>query len=55
MTTAVILYYDHLITFDDEYRYIWARLKSPASWLFLLNRFVAFVYVCAALLVSRNA
>ena len=42
---TVIVYYDHLITFDSEYRYIWKRLGSPSSWLFLINRYFAFLSV----------
>ncbi|KAJ3558190.1 hypothetical protein NM688_g1072 [Phlebia brevispora] len=38
----VILYYDHSITFDEEYRYIWQNKWSGASWLFFVNRYFAF-------------
>ncbi|KAJ3559388.1 hypothetical protein NM688_g385 [Phlebia brevispora] len=37
-----ILYYDHLITFGDEYWRIWRNLRSPGSWYFMLNRYFAF-------------
>lgn len=42
---SVILYYDHCITFDDEYRYIWQNKLSGASWLFFVNRYFAFLAV----------
>ena len=43
----MIVYYDHLITFDSEYRYVWRKIRSPSSWLFLINRYFAFFSVCS--------
>ncbi|KAI0766317.1 hypothetical protein BC629DRAFT_900736 [Irpex lacteus] len=40
-----ILYYDHLITFGEEHRYIWKSVPSGAALLFLLNRYWAFLVV----------
>lgn len=42
---TVILYYDHVVTFDDEYRYIWQNKWSGASCLFFVNRYFAFLAV----------
>lgn len=39
---AVILYYDHLLTFRDEHAHIWAHPRTGAALLFLLNRYFAF-------------
>jgi len=36
----VILLYDHLITFDDEVKYVWCSNKKPMIWLFLINRYL---------------
>ena len=41
----VILFYDHALTFKDEYRYIWQKPRSGASVLFLLNRYFALISV----------
>jgi hypothetical protein len=38
---AAILYYDHAITFDEEYRYVWKNAHSSAAVLFLVNRYFA--------------
>ncbi|KAJ3782551.1 hypothetical protein GGU10DRAFT_436580 [Lentinula aff. detonsa] len=37
------LYYDHLLTFDDEVRFIWSRPNHFSSRLFFLNRYFSFV------------
>ncbi|GJE86617.1 hypothetical protein PsYK624_026970 [Phanerochaete sordida] len=39
---VVILYYDHALTFRDEYAHIWRNPRAGASLLFLLNRYFAF-------------
>lgn len=39
----VILYYDHAITFDDEYWRVWRSPGTGASVLFLVNRYFAFL------------
>ncbi|KAI0791980.1 hypothetical protein C8Q75DRAFT_805027 [Abortiporus biennis] len=36
--TLVILYYDYLLTFDDERRCIWGR-KGSTLWIFYINRY----------------
>ena len=36
----VMLFYDHLLTFDDEVRLVWKAKPSMAKKLFLLNRYV---------------
>lgn len=35
-----MLFYDHLLTFDDEVRLVWKAKPSMAKKLFLLNRYV---------------
>ncbi|EKM50707.1 uncharacterized protein PHACADRAFT_188242, partial [Phanerochaete carnosa HHB-10118-sp] len=40
--TLVILYYDHAITFDDEYWLVWRTPNSGASVFFLVNRYFSF-------------
>jgi len=40
---VVILYYDHAITFDDEYWRVWQNPRTGASILFLVNRYFAFI------------
>ncbi|EJC98459.1 uncharacterized protein FOMMEDRAFT_171079 [Fomitiporia mediterranea MF3/22] len=41
-----ILVWDHVISFGDEVRFIWVRSKSPATYLFFVNRYftpIAFI------------
>ncbi|KAJ3723770.1 hypothetical protein C8R42DRAFT_640926 [Lentinula raphanica] len=37
------LYYDHLLTLDEEIKFIWSRPYHSSSWLFFLNRYFSFV------------
>ncbi|KAJ4485240.1 hypothetical protein J3R30DRAFT_3679944 [Lentinula aciculospora] len=37
------LYYDHLLTFDEEVRYIWSRPNHFSSRLFFVNRYFSFL------------
>ncbi|KAJ6597560.1 hypothetical protein DFH09DRAFT_1272231 [Mycena vulgaris] len=39
----VILFWDHLITLDNEINLIWRRKKSLSSYSFLVNRYFAFL------------
>ncbi|THU96205.1 hypothetical protein K435DRAFT_101806 [Dendrothele bispora CBS 962.96] len=39
---TVILYWDHILTFGDEVKYIWFRPKISSSYWFFLNRYIAF-------------
>ena len=41
----VILYYDHAVTFDEEYWRVWRTPGTGASILFLVNRYFAFFSV----------
>ena len=41
----MVLYYDHLITLDDEFQYIWRRRKNISSYIFLVNRYFTFFAV----------
>ncbi|GJE87991.1 hypothetical protein PsYK624_040740 [Phanerochaete sordida] len=49
LCAAVVLLYDHIITFDIEYRRIWRRPWRKASAMFLLNRYVAFFTIPATI------
>ena len=42
---SVILYYDHLITLDDEVKYMWSKPLSKPSLFFFVNRYFAFIAV----------
>ena len=37
---AVVLFYDHIMTLPDEYRFVWKAKSSFAKYAFLLNRYV---------------
>ncbi|KAF8980490.1 hypothetical protein BDQ17DRAFT_1263752, partial [Cyathus striatus] len=37
-----VLYYDHILTFDDEVNYIWNRPKRGSAYWFFANRYVTF-------------
>lgn len=39
---VVVLYYDHALTFGEEYERIWANPTRIASVLFILNRYFSF-------------
>ncbi|KAM5533553.1 hypothetical protein V8D89_012769 [Ganoderma adspersum] len=43
---VVILYYDFILTFGQEYWSIWKNRKTVASNLFLLNRYLPILAVC---------
>lgn len=36
----VVLIYDHLLTFSDEVRLVWAAPRSFAKYAYLLNRYL---------------
>ena len=41
---SAFLYYDYLLTFDDEIELLWKRAGiSPMSILFVLNRYIGLV------------
>ena len=44
ISLLAILYYDHALTFSDEYRYIWTG-TWPKQCLFLFNRYFALLAV----------
>lgn len=48
---AVILFYDHLLTIVDEYRYVWKAPNSIAKFAFLLNRYM----VAGVILIALHA
>ena len=39
------MFYDQLLTVEDELDIIWRRQMSPSSWLFLANRFTLVIGV----------
>ncbi|KAJ7466832.1 hypothetical protein B0H11DRAFT_55530 [Mycena galericulata] len=42
LVPITFLYWDHLITFGDELRFLWKKTKTPSTYCFLLNRYLAF-------------
>ncbi|CAK5272706.1 unnamed protein product [Mycena citricolor] len=37
----VVLYWEHLVTFEDEVKYLWQRARTASTYAFLLNRYLA--------------
>ncbi|KAH8828474.1 hypothetical protein DL96DRAFT_1709758 [Flagelloscypha sp. PMI_526] len=44
LSALVILYWDHILTFGDEVRYLWSYPITLGSWLFFINRYTAFIF-----------
>ncbi|EJD06324.1 uncharacterized protein FOMMEDRAFT_151559 [Fomitiporia mediterranea MF3/22] len=42
LASAVLLYYDYLLSLRSEVEFIWLRRMTMSSFLFLLNRYIAF-------------
>ncbi|KAF8981103.1 hypothetical protein BDQ17DRAFT_1263259, partial [Cyathus striatus] len=42
VTSEAVLFYDHILTFDDEINYIWKRPKRASAYWFFANRYVTF-------------
>lgn len=42
---VAVLYYDHCLTFGEEYRRVWKNIGCRASWFFILNRYFSFFAV----------
>ncbi|KAJ7511011.1 hypothetical protein B0H11DRAFT_1956933 [Mycena galericulata] len=42
LTPLTFLYWDHLLTFGDEVRYIWNKRKTASAYCFFFNRYLAF-------------
>jgi len=40
LASFVVLLYDHVLTFDDEVRYVWRGNKKLVTWLFFINRYL---------------
>ncbi|RPD62483.1 hypothetical protein L227DRAFT_609685 [Lentinus tigrinus ALCF2SS1-6] len=40
IASFTILVWDHLLTLEDEIKYVWRRKKGPLIWLFFLNRYL---------------
>ena len=40
-----VLFYDHLLTFEDEYRWIWRSHFGKACVIFWLVRYIALIAV----------
>ncbi|KAJ6613172.1 hypothetical protein B0H10DRAFT_2049797 [Mycena sp. CBHHK59/15] len=44
--SITFLYWDHLLTFGDEVRFLWRKAKSRSTYYFFLNRYLAcFSYI----------
>ncbi|KAJ7638362.1 hypothetical protein FB45DRAFT_902606 [Roridomyces roridus] len=41
LAPLTFLYWDHLLTLGDEVRYIWNKRKTPSSYFFFVNRYLA--------------
>ncbi|KAJ7115060.1 hypothetical protein C8R43DRAFT_124672 [Mycena crocata] len=49
LVPITFLYWDHLMTFEDEVRFLWKKTRTPSTYCFLLNRYLAFfgdIVVC---------
>ncbi|KAJ7487963.1 hypothetical protein FB451DRAFT_1226039 [Mycena latifolia] len=40
--SITFLYWDHLLTFGDEMRFLWRKAKTRSTYYFLINRYLAF-------------
>ncbi|KAG7092143.1 hypothetical protein E1B28_008516 [Marasmius oreades] len=43
LASTVLLCFDHVLTFDDEIKYIWQREKNIPFWLFLTSRYASLI------------
>lgn len=43
LSSRVVFLWDYCITFDDEVRYVWGARLTPATALFMVNRYVGLV------------
>ncbi|KAJ7135647.1 amino acid permease-domain-containing protein [Mycena epipterygia] len=43
LVPITFLYWDHLMTFGDEVRFLWRKTRTPSTYCFLLNRYLAFL------------
>ncbi|KAJ7488060.1 hypothetical protein FB451DRAFT_1226335 [Mycena latifolia] len=42
LVPITFLYWDHLMTFGDEVRFLWRKTKTLSTYCFLVNRYLAF-------------
>ncbi|KAI0265572.1 hypothetical protein BC834DRAFT_877556 [Gloeopeniophorella convolvens] len=49
VASFTLLIWDHIITFNDEVKYIWKADKGSAAYLFLLNRYLVPLSFCVNL------
>ncbi|KAF9789863.1 hypothetical protein BJ322DRAFT_1044619 [Thelephora terrestris] len=54
LATGTILFYDYLLTLEDEIKYIWSRKQSWTFWLFVVNRYFPMTYQIWQLAISYN-
>lgn len=47
----VLLLWDHILTFEQEVKYIWPSRATVIKWLFLVNRYL----VCIILSVNLHS
>ncbi|KAJ7142928.1 hypothetical protein C8R44DRAFT_761407 [Mycena epipterygia] len=50
----MILVYDHLLTLDDEVKYIWSAPSTLAKWLFLILRYMVPIFVSAQMIADSG-
>ena len=47
--------YEHILTLEDEYMFIWKRKWTGTTWLFLLNRYtLLFITICGVLSMTSK-
>ncbi|KAF9789853.1 hypothetical protein BJ322DRAFT_1208839 [Thelephora terrestris] len=54
LATGTILFYDYLLTLEDEIKYMWSRKQSWTFWLFVVNRYFPMTYQIWQLAISYN-
>ncbi|KAJ4485272.1 hypothetical protein J3R30DRAFT_1335372 [Lentinula aciculospora] len=43
LAASIVILYDHLLTLDDEFRYIWKKSWSLGKALFIINRYYSLI------------
>ncbi|KAH9840607.1 uncharacterized protein C8Q71DRAFT_904709 [Rhodofomes roseus] len=44
LATCMLIFFEHIVTLPDEIRFIWRRKLTMSSLIFLLNRYILFLY-----------
>ncbi|KAF8494543.1 hypothetical protein JB92DRAFT_2995765 [Gautieria morchelliformis] len=45
LSSLCTLFYNHILTFDDEVNLIWNHQQSPVTILFLASRYITLLFV----------